>query len=233
MPGCTSPPPGHFARPRSSGSAATTRPARRGDDADAAAAAVGLPCRRRPWTGGGGRPRRTPAVPPSRAETEQGPAHRPDHDARVRADQVGHGLVDDEQAGAMYFTAASLSRGRAESPAAAFRRRSRAHGREREQPRRVAAGRRQARLDRVRLTVLGRQQDGRPKRPDRPIGHHAVAADAGGEIEQQGALADAGVAVEDGQLAQRNPAGPEPFDRLGPDAAHRPHVRLGGGGPSP
>ena len=99
---------------------------------------------------------------------------------------------------------------------------------QREQPIRDAAGRRQPRLDRVLLAVLGRQDD-RRRRPARPPRRaSAVAAEAGGEVEQQRRSSQAGVAVEHGQLAQGNPAGPQPFDRPGRDVAHRPQAGLGG-----
>jgi hypothetical protein len=54
-----------------------------------------------------------------------------------------------------------------------------------------------------------------PLMPGLQSGHDAGPADAGGQVDQHGAFAKAGVAVEHGDLAERNPVGPKPFDRFG------------------
>src|SRR5215210_8032031 len=50
-----------------------------------------------------------------------------------------------------------------------------------------------------------------------PAGQSLAASDAGGELAEESALAEAGIAIEDGDLAGGEAAGREPLHRLGVD----------------
>jgi hypothetical protein len=76
-----------------------------------------------------------------------------------------------------------------------------AHKLEAMNPVQLRAGRDQPGFDRVLKRILGDHQEHLAVAAAAAVGHHIHAADAGGQIEQQGALAQAGVAIDDRDLA--------------------------------
>jgi hypothetical protein len=94
--------------------------------------------------------------------------------------------------------------------------------------RQVGAGGAQARLDGVLQPVLGRHDAHAAGDAARAVRQDAGGGDTRGQVEQQGGLRQAGVARQVAQLAQGQPAGPEPLDRPGADAAEA-HRRDRGG----
>ena len=86
-------------------------------------------------------------------------------------------------------------------------------GQERDDASRVTASAIDARANRIVEIVLGGEDDDVARSGGLPAGQSLTAGDAGGELAQESALAEAGIAVEDGDLAGGETAGREP---LGP-----------------
>ena len=90
-------------------------------------------------------------------------------------------------------------------------------GQERDDAPGVATGGVDAGADGVVEVVLGGEDDDVAGSAGRPAGEGVAAGDASGELAEEGALAEAGIAVEDGDLAGGEPAGREPLHGLGVD----------------
>ena len=85
----------------------------------------------------------------------------------------------------------------------------------------VAASGVDAGTDGVVGVVLGGHEDDRPRRSRFTAGEGIAAGDASGELAEEGALAETRIAVEDGDLAGREPARGEPAHWLGSDLTER------------
>jgi hypothetical protein len=91
------------------------------------------------------------------------------------------------------------------------------HERERFDAIQVRAGREQARDDGVRQPVLGLEDHDAARAHHvavAAVGHRIAAADAGRDVEQHGALTQAGIAVHQRQLPEREPPRPQPAHHL-------------------
>jgi hypothetical protein len=64
--------------------------------------------------------------------------------------------------------------------------------------------------DGVGEVVLGGHEDDKTRRGRFAAGEGIAAGDASRELAEEGALAEAGIAIEDGDLARREPTGREP-----------------------
>src|SRR5438034_147972 len=83
---------------------------------------------------------------------------------------------------------------------------------------RMAQSLRAARADGVGRVVLGPEQQRDVRAFDRrTVGKRRTAAQASGKVDGQKRFADAGVAVEQGELAARQERRPQPANRLGAD----------------
>ena len=94
-------------------------------------------------------------------------------------------------------------------------------GRERDNAAGVATSGVDAGTDGVVGVVLGGHEDDRPRRSRFTAGERIAAGDASGELAEEGALAETRIAVEDGDLAGREPTGGEPAYWLGSDLTER------------
>jgi hypothetical protein len=85
----------------------------------------------------------------------------------------------------------------------------------------IAAGGVDARADGVMDVVFGGEEEdaARDSRLQVVAGEGIAAGDAGGELAEEGALAEPGIAIEDGDLAGGDAVFPEPAERLGGDVA--------------
>ena len=81
----------------------------------------------------------------------------------------------------------------------------------------VAAGGVDAGADGVVEVVLGGHEDDKPRRSRFTAGEGIAAGDASRELAEERALAEAGIAIEDGDLAGREPARGEPAQLFGSD----------------
>jgi hypothetical protein len=83
----------------------------------------------------------------------------------------------------------------------------------------VATGGVDAWADRVVRIVFGGHENDEPGLSSLTTGKGLAARDAGGHFAEEGALAEARITVEEGDLAGREPARREPAHRLGSDLA--------------
>ncbi len=90
----------------------------------------------------------------------------------------------------------------------------------------IAAGGIDAGADGVEDVVLGGEEEdaARGSRFRVAAGEGIAAGDAGGELAEEGALAETGVTIEDGDLASGDAAGPEPAQGFGGDIAEAGRV---------
>ena len=94
-------------------------------------------------------------------------------------------------------------------------------GREGNNPPGVATSGIDARADSVVGVVLGGHEDHGPGRSRFTAGEGVATGDAGGELAEECALAEAWIAIEDGDLAGREPARGEPAQWLRNELAQR------------
>src|SRR5215213_9478884 len=81
----------------------------------------------------------------------------------------------------------------------------------------VATGGVDAGADGVVGVVLGGHEDDGPGRSRITVGEGATAGDAGGDLAEKGALAEARITIEESDLAGREPTWGEPVQWLGGD----------------
>ena len=91
----------------------------------------------------------------------------------------------------------------------------------------VAAGGVDAGADGVVEVVFGGEEEDAAGAAGLAAGEGLAAGDAGGELAEEGALAEAGIAVEDGDLAGGEAAGREPAHGLGVDLTQADDVAEG------
>jgi hypothetical protein len=132
----------------------------------------------------------------------------------VAALQVGHEGIDDHHGGIGFYDDALQNQdmaGDGERPPewAAVR-----DGQERDDASRVTASGVDARADRIVEIVLGGENDDVTRSARRPAGQSLTTGNAGGELAEEGALAEAGIAIEDSDLAGGEAAGREPLHGL-------------------
>src|SRR3954470_7730656 len=135
----------------------------------------------------------------------------------VAALQVGHEGIDDHHGGIGFHDDALQNQdmaGDGERPPewAAV-----GDGQERDDAGRVTASGVDARANRIVEIVLGGENDDVTRSARRPAGQGLTTGNAGGKFAQEGALAEARITIEDGDLAGGESAGREPLHGLGVD----------------
>jgi hypothetical protein len=141
--------------------------------------------------------------------------------------QIGHQRIDDDQ-GHLEVANDLLQDGDvARDGEGSPERAAVGDGEERDDALGIAAGGVDAGADGVVQIVLGGENHHAARCARRAAGEGLAAGEASGELAEQGGFAEAGIAVEDGDLAGGEAAGGEPVDGVGGDPAQAHDVAEG------